>query len=218
MKIVEGALLREQNDDFAGQSGDSCFDTSELEHMKQALKRKFPYDVWTWALSLPQFIDENKRLQRHPQTKFKDDISSDQMHMFVLATKDTIASFPTHVGWPRTSNGNLFSIGLLAEMMHAPALSNLSLLVQIILFWIPVRWCDGNDPTIRFGPIRLNLGFRHHCGDYRLFKQCLFYAPWILRRLVFKQTLKRMTRLYWAPEPNIQWLIEIDDRFIEECL
>lgn len=214
MKIINGALVREQNENDVD---DSCFDTSELRHMTNLIVQKSPfsssidqiYQVWS-QLSISQFIIDGK-LQRHPQTNFMNDISSDQAHMFSLAT----GMRPSDI---RTSNGDIVSLGFLAFILNMKWLSNLCLLGQIILFWVPLRWCDGNNPTVRFGPIKLNIGYRHHCGDYRLFKQCLYYSPWIIRRLVSKKTLKKMTRYYWEPEPNSGWLIAIDDRFIDEAL
>jgi hypothetical protein len=36
--------------------------------------------------------------------------------------------------------------------------------------------------------------------------------------MVLKSTLKKMTRYYWEPEPNVEWLIQLDDEFVENCL
>lgn len=183
--------------------------------LKLAAKGVQPYLV-----GLNQFITDGK-LQRHPQTHFESDIPSDQAHMYYLATgeftesmrPETIFSF-----WPRTLNKNLVSYGMMAHVSENWIAFNLSLLIQIILFWIPVRWHDGNNPSVRIGPIKLDIGFRHHAGDYRLFKQCLYYAPVWIRRLVSKKTLKKMSAIYWEPEPNAQWLLEIDSRFVDACL
>jgi hypothetical protein len=237
MKIINGALVREQNENDVD---DSCFDSSELYHMLDKLRWAGEPRQWP---NLSQFIIDGK-LQRHPQTKFMDDISSDQAHMFMLAYprfNDWFISFkPAGWFWFKTSNNNLISFGLWALLTEVKLWQNLSLLIQIILFWIPIRWCDGDNPNFRLGFIKLNCGYRHHCGDYRLFKQCLYYAPKWIKRMVSKKTLRRMTRYYWygekwsppaywigdempgnifePKEPNIDWLIEIDDRFVEECL
>lgn len=223
MKIIDGALVREQN---PGDVDDSAFDTSELRHELIAIMKKtglnVEYAKLVQQINLDQFIIDSK-LQRHPKTHFMNDISSDQAHMYALATKNYECSIQQGSGWwPRTSNGNLISFGFWAFIGESEfgfrLFQNLSLIFQIILFWIPVRWCDGENPDFRLGFIKLNLGYKHHAGDYRLFKQCLYYAPWILRRMVAKSTLKKMTRIYWAPEPNVDWLIAIDDKFVDECL
>lgn len=216
MKIVDAALVRDQNENDVD---DSCFDSSEMVHMIQKFEDPRLVELRE-QINLLQFIDSNGVLQRHPQTKFPNDISSDQAHMYGLATGLPFywRSLDSVFSLLRTSNGDVVSLGYFAFIKRWQWLSNLSLIFQIILFWIPVRWCDGENPTVRLGPIKLNVGYRHWCGDYRLFKQSLYYAPVFIRRLVSKRTLKKMTRLYWAPETNAEWLIAIDDRFIEECL
>jgi hypothetical protein len=221
MRIENGALLRDQNSDFAGASGDSCFDTAECKNMLGKIlvinpsEGDFTKMVRTFReLNLSQFIIDGK-LQRHPSTAWMNDISSDQAHMYALTT----GVVPVDVSTTgRTSNGDRVSPGYWAYIHNKQWLSNILLIGQMILFWIPIRWCDGNNPNFRLGPIKLNIGYRHWCGDYRLFKQSLYYAPWIVRRLVSKRTLKKMTRYYWEPEPNAEWLIEIDDKYIEDCL
>lgn len=212
MKIKSGALVREQNENDVD---DSAFDTSEYAHMMGKLSPANKY------VDLSQFIIDGK-LQRHPQTKFINDISSDQAHMYFLATgrfKESLipGSFWAQ-NWPDTTNGNPVSVGFFAAFTGKRWLSNLSLLLQIILFWIPFRFSDSGDPSFRLGPIKLDIGYKHWCGDYRLFTQSLYYAPWWIKYLVSKKTLKKMTRYYWEPEPNIDWLIAIDDRYIDECL
>jgi hypothetical protein len=221
MKIVNGALVREQN---LNDVDDSAFDTGELGHAQNCLAM---WGVQPYQLDPLQFIDVDgdgvidpeEDLERHVHTKFRDDISSDQAHMFALWTGMCLIGLKDkNAWWPRTTNGDRVSIGFWAYIHGFYWLLNISLLIQIILFWIPIRWCDGNNPTVAFGPIKLNLGYKHHCGDYRLFKQCLYYAPIWIKRLVSKKTLKKMTRLYWTPEPNAAWVIEMDDRYVDTCL
>lgn len=200
MRVRSGALVREQNENDVD---DSCFDTAECFHMLKLLESKK-----TVSLNLEQFIIDGK-LQRHPQTKFPNDISSDQAHMFALASLPGLNHTWLNMvdEFPRTSNGRVLSWGLYAELHNKTWLKNLALFVQMIFFWWPVRWNDGK------GSAKIQFGWRHHCGDYRLFKQCLYYS-WV-KHLVRAKTLKKMTRYYWEPEPNKDWLISIDDQYID---
>jgi hypothetical protein len=210
MKIINGTLVREQNPNDVD---DSCFDSSECRHMTYIRCGNH------LGVDIKKFL-VNGTLERHPQTNWPNDMSSDQEHMWMLTARATFRDqaltenivLKTVLRGYRTSNKNLVSLGYFALIKRWTWLSNLLLIGQIILFWIPVRWNDGN------GSSRLQFGYRHHCGDYRLFKQCLYYAPWIIRRMVLKSTLKKMTRYYWEPEPNVEWLIQLDDEFVENCL
>lgn len=211
MRVDElGCLARQQNAPGSpGSTGDSCFDTSEAYCF-------YSWVGWSQVLLLSRFIDSNQKLQRHPNTFWPDTISSDQAHAFLLASRghyyrDFAVNQIVQNGF-RTSNGNLVSVGLYAEIMGWKWLTILSVLGQMILFWVPVRWNDGNVKSYRE---RVQFGFRHHCGDYRLFKLSLRNCPLVVRRLVSKKTLKKMTRYYWEPEPNVQWLIDLDDKFVE---
>ena len=220
MKLDEfGCLVRQQNaPGDPGAVGDSCFDTADIFHILQQIGDT----QYSHPIKLDAFIDADGKLQRHPRTAWPDDISSDQAHMFLIATREfrlgDFATIQIIKNNYRTSNGDKVSLGLRAEINGDTLLKNLLLIGQIILFWVPVRWCDGNNPTVRLGPIKLNLGYRHHAGDYRLFKHCLADAPIYIRRLVRKSTLKKMSRIYWEPEPNANWLLELEDRFVDECV
>lgn len=196
MKLVNGMLEREQN--LPNRDiDDSCFDSSEL----------FAMEGLNSGVKLWMFVNPVKwELWRHPESKWP--VSSDQVHAYGRAYGIyTPGLIDSTLFWPRTLDGKLVSAGLWCEL-RAPYLRHIPLFIQWLLFFIPVRWNDGN------GSSKIQFGYRHHAGDYRLFKLCL-PKSWV-RYLVRSSTLKKMTRYYWEPEPNIDWLIAIDDKYIEE--
>lgn len=215
MIIDSYRTLQSEIGTYPGNIGDSCANTSRYKHAKTRLNEPVN-DVDLWAFATPAGA------VRHPNAPEKDDkgeswretdFSCDQAEPWLLAAMASdpylaslIKDYIIHNGY-RTGNGDLVSPGMFAIVKGWKWLLNLSLVGQVIIFKIPVRWNDGQK---KFEDSR------DDSADYLNFIHCAIESDAWVRRLIKKSVLKQKIRDYFKDEPNNQWLIDLYDRLIDK--
>lgn len=211
MKIDELGCLVMEHSSPEGNLGDSCAESSRLDHMNYLLG-KSPQCNLTKFVTITGYV-------RHPlvpESWKEKDFSSDQALPLLLCFKmknhwnglyaDQMRSRIMANYW-RTGNNNFVSPGLFAELIGCKWLRAFFLLVQMLLFKFPYRWSDSK---------KWFESTDGSSGDYLNFIHLGVHAPKWVRRLVSKSMLKQKVSDYYAPEPKSDWLIKIYDEFIEK--
>lgn len=224
MKIdYRKTLIREQNPPTdPARLGDSCFETSSY------LNGRFLLGDYDFVVDLTQFVTPIGTI-RHPDAPFaddkgeswrEDDMTTDNELPLYMASKKAGMSQTSFIknkavsrGY-RTGNGNLVSPGYFAELMDWQWLRVICLVVQLLIFKFPIRWGDSSEePWYKLWKhIELN---KSSCDGYVQWMQIATQAPRWVRLLISKETLKLKIRMYYAKEPNSQWIIDVLDQVID---
>lgn len=211
VKIIDGCLIRDQDADFDGARGDSCFDTSA-------------YGLSSFYLTeMPNpYIDPTKFITptgtvRHPLVKWREnDMSEDNekpLFMYARAIESPQISNFIHEKiqerGDRTGNGNLITLAYEAELEDLQWLRCLCLVVQVIFFWFPFYWNDG-------GGWPIGLAWKKSDG-YLQWALTSALAPKIFRKLIRKSTLKQKISDYYGPEGVLgNWVVERHQAMIDK--
>ncbi len=207
MKIDElGCLISENpNNDFDGARGDSFAESGRLDHMNFRLG--LPTQCNMTAFRVPE------GWVRHPLCKWDyKDTSTDQYLPGFLALNPIYAEVmksELKANWYRLPNGQLINPGFYALLKGNQWLINQTLAAQAVIFKFPYRWSDEK----RWFEKSANSS----CDYLNWIHASLYAYPWV-RNMIPKDTLKQKVRDYYNPEANSDWLIQIYDRFIDECL
>lgn len=202
-----GLLIREQNAaDDPGRLGDSCAETSRLA-LADLIQNRYVNPLW----ELPKFVTPLGTI-RHPDSPWREnDMSSDNELPLYMASRQACFAQTGFIkqkvisrGW-KTGNGDFISPGYFAEIVDSQVLRCMLLIVQVALFYIPIRWSDASRSFER-----------NDASDGYLqwmLTACLA-PPWV-RKLLSKDKLKQKIAAYYSPEPNSAWLVNIYNGVIE---
>lgn len=198
MHFKDGTLVRDQNQDFDGARGDSCFDSCAFGLSHFLVNKEYHPQ-----LDADKFFTSEGTV-RHPDVKWReDDMSTDNelaLYMFVreigdIKKRSFILERIKDRGW-KTGNGQFISPGYFAELVNSQVLRCLFLTIQVIFFWFPVYW---NDGAWKKGEWPLGNAWKKTDG-YLQWALVASFAPWPFRRLISKATLKSKIVGYYKPE------------------
>lgn len=197
MRFEGGSIVRDQNGSSPGQYGDSCFDTFAF-----GLSHWFVYKQYPAEIDHTIFITPTGAV-RHPKSIWRqNDMTEDNekpLYIFLRETQNNEArQFIADRCWDdlKTGNMKLVTPGYVAELLNWQWLRCLCLVVQVLAFWFPWYWNDGDWKNGRW-PIRLSW---NKSDGYLQWALIANLAPWPVRRLIRKKTLKRKVIEYYMPE------------------
>jgi len=217
MRIEDGAIVRDQNGDSPGRYGDSAFDTGAflLSHFRTS-----PGHEYFPQLNHKLFITPTGTI-RHPKAIWRqNDMSEDNEKPLFMFCKEIgdfeSAAFIADRCWDdlRTGNLKLITPAYVAELRDWQWLRCICLVGQVLFFWFPFYWNDGDWKNGRW-PIRLSW---YKSDGYLQWALNAFLAPKPFRKLIRKKTLKQKISDYYAPEGESGlWVVEkhwqLIDRF-----
>lgn len=198
-----------------GNIGDSLSETSRYLTLLGVIGDKT-------VINLSPFITD-KGILRHPLSPWREsDTSSDQVSPLIAAAsvssqfliEDKVLGFTKY----KTGNGDFITLGLLANKRRAQNkhflwISDLAILAQALIFKLP------------YNIVNYKLVKNNGTSDYLNFVNNLAFAKfkknetWPLKLakwLTPKNKILQKIRLYYRPEPNSQWLIDIYEKALGE--
>ncbi len=199
-----------EHSSFEGNRGDAAAETSRYAHCEMLNGN---YTVLS-KVNLKVFLTLLGGI-RHPQVPedWKEkDFSEDQGKPLYLALKragmpeaDKLKKFIKDAGW-RMGNGDLITPGFYAILNDWQWLSDVSVLVQSLIFKLPYRWSDSKKWFERT---------EGSSSDYLNHFHSAVYSPLWIRRLTSKEVMKQKFRDYLKDEPNSQWVIDSYEQALE---
>jgi hypothetical protein len=186
----------EHDNNFDGARGDSCAETSRAWHLCYTLGLPMPFDL------KPPVFRTDKFYVRHPEIRAdwrEQDTSVDQILPLYLCYRLMNPMLAGEMksrlkaNWYRLQNGQPISPGMYGIVQNNQWLINQTLAVQAFIF--KSGWGKTADV--------LNWLHMSH-----------YAFPWV-RNMVKKEFLKSEIRKYYSVEPNVDWLIDIYDKFID---
>lgn len=197
MRFEEGAILRDQNGDSPGKYGDSCFDTFAFGLSWFRVNKQYHPQI-----DHKNFITATGTLRNKHSIWRQNDMSEDNEKPLLMFLKETCNTedwqFVADRCWDdlKTGNQHLISPGYVAELTGWQWLRCLTQVIQVIFFWFPFYWNDGDFKNGRW-PIRLSW---YKSDGYLQWALIAYLTPWPFRRLISKTTLKNKIREYYGPE------------------
>lgn len=228
MYFKDGCILRDQNDDFDGARGDSCFDTNSFGLSHLHVNSEYHSEI-----NVNRFFDENNQTVRHPEVKWRhDDMTEDNEKPLFMLCRALTAHRLTNLikdnivnnGY-KTGNGKVVTLGYLAELTNWQSVRCFTQTAQVLFFWFFWYWDDG-----RFKNWWINMKLNFSLLTWRYFYEPIWQmikltwkywpignnwkksdgylqwaltaqlTPWIFRKLVRKKTLKYKIGKYYEPE------------------
>ena len=176
-------------------------------------------------INLSYFVTD-KGLLRHPLSPWReDDTSLDQMYPLVAAaalisSDELRVKIDSFISGTKTYNGKIVTLGFKAQLNRSkdnsiPWIDDLALLGQALLFKIPIRWSDSKKrPEL----------MSSSSSDYLNYVSGLAFAKikgltWPLklaRLLISKEQIMDKVEQYYAPEPNVRWLLDEYKKALKE--
>jgi len=208
-----GLIIMEQDNTLAGNTGDSCAETSRMVTLQMILGLPIKSNT---SLFLT-----NNGVTRYPSTWAPSDTSSDQVIPLLPALSTAgrlIVLHQVYSAGIRTGNGELATWPLICQLMRSietkgQTADDLCLVLQALVFILPIAF----NPQATINPLTWFIRNVNQTANYLNFINMLAFAkmqnPTILSKLAMKlckqSTALAAVQSYYKPEPNSQWLIDL---------